>query len=479
VSVPLLRLRSDEQLVALFRAGNDDAFRVIHDRYRARLFAYTRQMLPGSRQDAEDALQDVFVRAYRALRASDRPVSLRAWLYRVAHNRCIDELRRPVPPAPEVLELVRPPAVDPLAETERREHLRRLVTDVRRLPDQQRSALLMRELNGLSYNEMADALGVTIPAVKSLLVRARVGLAQAGEARDTACEQIRLDLAEAHDRGVRAPGMARRHLRDCPGCRAYRTELRGVSRSIAAFVPGLGPLALLAKVLGGLGGGSAAGSGAAMAGGGGAAVAGGGAAAGGATIVSSSVVAVAATKVAVVAAVAVATATGVEAVHHSAHHHRHVTAKPAVVAAPVADPAKVGGASAPALPVPHDPVVPAAPAVKPHANPAKKDKTDDKVAAVSDPTVLDPTTDPATTDPTTTDPNATDPNAAGTIDPTTGQPGTDPTLTGSSSATTTPPAGSTGTTTTPAQTGSSTIAPPPIPESGGASAPPSAPPTGG
>jgi hypothetical protein len=62
---PLLRLRSDEQLVALFRAGHDDAFRAIHDRYRQRLFAYTRQMLP-ARQDAEDALQDVFVRAYSA-----------------------------------------------------------------------------------------------------------------------------------------------------------------------------------------------------------------------------------------------------------------------------------------------------------------------------------------------------------------------------------------------------------------------------
>ena len=79
----------------LFRGGSDEAFRVIHDRYRTRLFAYARQMLGGSRADAEDALQDVFVRAYGALRADDRDVSLRAWLYRIAHNRCIDELRRP------------------------------------------------------------------------------------------------------------------------------------------------------------------------------------------------------------------------------------------------------------------------------------------------------------------------------------------------------------------------------------------------
>jgi len=136
ISAPLLRLRSDEQLVALFRRGNEDAFRVIHDRYRARLFAYARQMLPGSRHDAEDALQDVFVRAHRALRESDREISLRAWLYRVAHNRCVDELRRPVAPSPEVLERLQPPSLDPLAEAERREDLRRLVLDIRRLPGQ-------------------------------------------------------------------------------------------------------------------------------------------------------------------------------------------------------------------------------------------------------------------------------------------------------------------------------------------------------
>src|SRR3954447_6856700 len=167
--VRLLRLRSDEQLVALFRAGDEEAFGVIHDRYRQRLFAYTRQMLGGSRQDAEDALQDVFLRAYGALRANDRPVSLRAWLYRVAHNRCIAQLRRPAPAQADVFDLSRSPLRDPIEESQRREDLRRLVEDVRRLPEAQRSALLMREMDGLSYQELADALEVTVPAVKSLL----------------------------------------------------------------------------------------------------------------------------------------------------------------------------------------------------------------------------------------------------------------------------------------------------------------------
>jgi RNA polymerase sigma factor (sigma-70 family) len=248
---PLLRLRSDDQLVALFRMGYDEAFRAIHDRYRQRLFAYTRQMLGGSRSDAEDVLQDVFLRAYGALRNDDRPVTLRAWLYRVAHNRCIDQLRRPDPPAAELYDLSRTPTHDPPDETERREDLRRLVQDVQRLPEQQRSALLMRELDGLSYAELADALRTSIPAIKSLLVRARIGLVEAGEARDAACAEIRSELALAHRRGVRASGRSRRHMRDCAGCRDYRRAMRTVEHGFAALAPGGGgPWATLAKLLG-------------------------------------------------------------------------------------------------------------------------------------------------------------------------------------------------------------------------------------
>jgi RNA polymerase sigma factor (sigma-70 family) len=245
--------------------GFDDAFGTIHDRYRQRLLAYTRQMLGPSRSDAEDVLQDVFLRAYGALRNDNRPVTLRAWLYRVAHNRCIDHLRRPVPPAAEIYELSRTPAHDPQAETVRREDLRRLVQDVQRLPEQQRSALLMRELDGLTYAELADALDTSVPAVKSLLVRARVGLVEAEEARDTACVEIRADLVRAHGRGVRTSGRSRRHLRDCNACREYRQGLRGVDEGVAALFPGgAGPLAAVAKLLGigGASSGAAAGAGA-------------------------------------------------------------------------------------------------------------------------------------------------------------------------------------------------------------------------
>ena len=311
-------MRSDEQLVALFRAGHDEAFRVIHDRYRQRLFAYTRQMLP-HRQDAEDAIQDTFVRAYAGLRANHRELALRAWLYRVAHNRCIDELRRPSPPPPEVMELLRSPVHDPIAEADQRESLRRLIADVRRLPDQQRSALLMRELGGMSYADMAGALGVTVPAVKSLLVRARLALAQALEARDTTCSEIREELIISHDRGLRPNATARRHMRDCDGCREFRHQLRGVSRRFAAIVPTLGPLGVLANMLGvgGAGGGAAGG-----------ALAASGAAGGGCAVVGVGTVSAGATHMATLIAAAVVTAGGAVELQHTlpaapVHHHHH------------------------------------------------------------------------------------------------------------------------------------------------------------
>ena len=168
------------------------------------------------------------------------------------------------------------------ASSTRRDDLRRLVTDLGRLPEQQRSALLMRELEGLSYAELAAALGCTLPAVKSLLVRARIGLAESHASRDAACSEIRSDLAATYDRRVRASAHARRHMRDCADCRSFRAAMQGSSREMDALTPSSGPLVWLTKLLG-LGGSGAAGSGLAggTAGGGAAGLAGGGGIAGG------------------------------------------------------------------------------------------------------------------------------------------------------------------------------------------------------
>ena len=180
----LLRVRSDESLVARFRAGDADAYATIVARYRERLIAYAGRVLQG-RDEAEDVVQDVFMRAHRALLADDRPMMLKPWLYRIAHNRCMDMLRRPLPVLDELSEQ-HASAIDVAGRAQEREEFDAIVADIGGLPGQQRSALLIRELEGLSYEDLAMALDTTVGAVKSLLVRARVNLAEAAEARAAA-----------------------------------------------------------------------------------------------------------------------------------------------------------------------------------------------------------------------------------------------------------------------------------------------------
>jgi hypothetical protein len=186
---------------------------------------------------------------------------VRPWLYRVAHNRCIDYVRR-APATPLQPDELLPGGLDPVAAAEQREDLRRLVTDLHALPDAQRSALIIRELEGLSYEDLATTLGTTVPAVKSLLVRARTGLAEAADARDTDCATIREQLALAVDRAGRPPRLLRDHLRQCSGCRAHRQALRHGHAQLASLLPGSSGLLLggwLATLLGtGGGAGSAA-----------------------------------------------------------------------------------------------------------------------------------------------------------------------------------------------------------------------------
>jgi RNA polymerase sigma factor (sigma-70 family) len=265
-----LRLRTDDTLVARFRLGYDDAFEVIDDRYRPALFAYTRQMLGWSNADAEDALQEVLLRAYSALRRDDRPVTLRAWLYRIANNYCIDQVRRPVPAPCELYDVSRPPNHDPVMEAEQHEKFARIVSDIQRLPEQQRSAILMSAVDGMRYAEIAAALEISEPAVKSVLNRARGSLHAAKEAREAACVDIRAELDRAHDRKVRMSGRSRKHLRDCAECAAYKQGLVRVTRTINSLGAPPGLLGLSAKLLGlgGAGSGMAASGGAAAGGGG-------------------------------------------------------------------------------------------------------------------------------------------------------------------------------------------------------------------
>ncbi len=262
---PLLKLQGDEKLIAMARAGNPGAFETIVDRYQGRLLGFCRQML-GSTEDAEDVLQEVFVNAYRAMLADEREIKLRPWLYRIARNRCLNHLRKPTADAQESMDMV--PTVDAASTAEKvhnREEFRQLLTDVGKLPETQRSALLLREMDAMSYEEIAQAMETSVPSVKSLLVRARISLAEASQARQLTCGEVRIDLAEAAEGLRKLSGPVRRHVRECEECADFRSQLRSNDKVLAALVP-VGPLValkgfILTKLgLGGAGTGGAAGT---------------------------------------------------------------------------------------------------------------------------------------------------------------------------------------------------------------------------
>ncbi len=174
---------SDDELVALLRRGSDRAFEALAARYQARLLRFCAGMLR-STEDAEDALQDVLMSALRALRADERQLNLRPWLYQIARNRCINDLRRARKLRFEVLDDEQPARGCSVGDTvSGRERFRELLDDVQALPGLQAAALLAREFDGHSYEQIATAMNTTVSSVKSLLFRARAGLRAASASR--------------------------------------------------------------------------------------------------------------------------------------------------------------------------------------------------------------------------------------------------------------------------------------------------------
>jgi RNA polymerase sigma factor (sigma-70 family) len=341
---PLLRLQSDERLIALTRRGHHGAFEALVQRYQPRLLAFCRHML-GSQEDAEDVLQEVFTAAFNAILADDRAINARPWLYRIARNRSLNHLRRPQPAGQDSMDVFERDGGATTADTvHKREEFRQIVADVHELPETQRTALLLREIDALSYDQIAEAMDTTIPSVKSLLVRARVSLAEAAESRLLTCGEVRLELGQVAEGLARTTAPVRRHLKACDRCRTFKGELRKTSRALAAVYP-IGPLIFLKKLwvakvgVGGAGAAGAAASGGAAAGGTGvagvAATAAGGLTAGGA--VSAGVSTLASKAAAGMAAAVIVTAGAVEVKHVS---ERHVPAPaPQVAAAPAPRPA--------------------------------------------------------------------------------------------------------------------------------------------
>jgi RNA polymerase sigma factor (sigma-70 family) len=177
---------SDQELVVLVRRGQPSAFDTLVTRYQSRLLWFCLQMLR-SKEDAEDALQEVFAAAFNAILADDREIEVRPWLYRIARNRCLNQLRRATTVGVDSMDHHCAENGRTLVEkVVSRLEFRDLVTDVQALPDTQRTALLLREIDGFTYRHIAAAMDTTVPSVKSLLVRARVGLLDSAAVRDTA-----------------------------------------------------------------------------------------------------------------------------------------------------------------------------------------------------------------------------------------------------------------------------------------------------
>jgi RNA polymerase sigma factor (sigma-70 family) len=175
----LLHTQTDERLVDLTRAGNGRAFEAIVTRYRKQLLRYCGGLLPAER--AEDAVQQAFLNAYRAITAGEAELKLRPWLYRIAHNASLNLLRQNgwnYDQIPEDFDGV----MQPPQAVEQSERIREVIQNVQGLPERQRDAIVLRELEGRSYDEIGVALGVTDGAVRQLLNRARTTLRAAATA---------------------------------------------------------------------------------------------------------------------------------------------------------------------------------------------------------------------------------------------------------------------------------------------------------
>ncbi len=169
---PALRTQSDRRLVTLVRLGYETAFEEIVRRYRRPLDRFAAAIVGGR---SEDVTQDAFSKALLALRGSEAEIELRPWLYRIVRNTALNDLRDRPPTAEQLKETI-PGGLSAAAEAERREEMAELTERLRALPETQRAAIVMRELEGLSHEEIAAALGVSGGAARQAIHRARTAL---------------------------------------------------------------------------------------------------------------------------------------------------------------------------------------------------------------------------------------------------------------------------------------------------------------
>jgi RNA polymerase sigma factor (sigma-70 family) len=270
---------SEHALISAVRRGDDRAFEELYARYRPRIASYVLGMV-GDHQRAEDIAQEVFIAALRRLRATERPIAFKPWIYEIAKNACIDDFRR----ARRTREVslgtdteTAPPArlIAHGADTavEHKQQLDDLRGAFSGLSESHHRIIVMRELEGRSYSQIGESLGMSKPVVESTLFRARRKLSEEYEELVTGrrCERVQTLITTDGDRPLRRLGIKERrllarHLAHCQSCRRH-ARVAGIDESffktpsVAARIAALLPLPWLRLRRRHGGGGSAAASG--------------------------------------------------------------------------------------------------------------------------------------------------------------------------------------------------------------------------
>lgn len=173
--------RSDDALVRAARVGDEDAFGEIVERYGPGMLRYAQRLMNGSESDAAEVTQEALISAWRSLESFAGHSSLKTWLYRLVHRRAADQLRRrKATPIDDALlsRMVKPAADNPLQHVLDQELLDALQQALSELPWHQRATWLLREVEGLSYDEIAATLSMPVGSVRGHLYRGRKTLAE-------------------------------------------------------------------------------------------------------------------------------------------------------------------------------------------------------------------------------------------------------------------------------------------------------------
>jgi RNA polymerase sigma factor (sigma-70 family) len=240
----------DHRLVAAVRRGDDRAFEALYSRYQRRIHAYVVGMVKDHGR-AEDITQEVFVSALRRMRETERPIAFKPWIYEIAKNACIDQFRRSqrteeislqaddgLAPADYGRLVGSDPAPHDAVAT--KQDLNDLCGAFGGLSDAHHEILLLRELEGLSYREIGERMGMSRPAVESTLFRARRRLTEEYDELVTGarCRRVQSLIAMAAETrlGTREARRLSRHLSHCQPCRREAIAA-GLDSAILAYVP--------------------------------------------------------------------------------------------------------------------------------------------------------------------------------------------------------------------------------------------------